>query len=645
MFDATSSSAFIQHPIPMDAVNPFNVGINEIRQLTPRRKQYIQGRNVAQDQRIDSIADSILNYKKVIDEVRERYKISDPEDQCLIKPYLTILYFELGQLFESQKQPQEALRYYEQAGSYGHPISIMKAKELGSKFPFISIEEIDSRKLDKQRSSPVDEQALFKVFHKAIVLIESDTLKGSGVLVKDDTLGHVLITVKHVVKPNAIAYIGGLEVYLDELEAYESGPNTLFILNNLYEIQDAIESLVLANGELQLGEKVYFSGYPFQKTDAHFHRGRVSSVGKSGAISIDGVAVSGMSGGPIAVEREGKLYVVGTIASETFDPIEGFSEALEKMYLDQSDIQSRYGRAYEMKQWSLESTLENPQFTKITRGSLVIAALDDLKFADPYCFENMWDDLNEQGVIADDGKIDPTKINPGQLGLRKEYQPYESFVIDRLEASSTKLTSMDHSQINLPFDWQMPTDSVNTIGLSLVQSLSTGVITGNLFQGFFEIIGFTDSKTEVLDSDIPFSQETMEFEIGKKKRVEKNKKKVEKEAHKLRTQALQTGNFKNNGIPGILYRFVSKEDAKYIKKNGIEHTGNDLDEIPLLTKPQPKMAQSVGAVSFERMVAIYTDKIPDLSPQNVRKVSERNNVVTYRINTSIPKEAIEVLEA
>lgn len=90
----------------MSALNPFNVGINELGQLTPRRRQYIQQRNTAQDQRIDSIADSILNYKNIIKEVRARYSVSEPQGQYLIKPYLTILYFELGQLLETQEQPQ-----------------------------------------------------------------------------------------------------------------------------------------------------------------------------------------------------------------------------------------------------------------------------------------------------------------------------------------------------------------------------------------------------------------------------------------------------------------------------------------------------------------------------------------------------------
>ncbi len=93
----------------MHAVNPFNPDIKEIRHLTPRRKRYIQSRNAAQDQRINSLSDSILYYKSIINEVGARYQFSELEDQYLIKPYLTILYFELGQLFELQKQPQEAL--------------------------------------------------------------------------------------------------------------------------------------------------------------------------------------------------------------------------------------------------------------------------------------------------------------------------------------------------------------------------------------------------------------------------------------------------------------------------------------------------------------------------------------------------------
>jgi len=637
---AASSSSTIStqiqpqpHSTLMNSMNPFDLGINEIRSLTPIRKQYIQQRNCAVEQRVVSIAESIQQYQLTIEKVRTRYISHEPEDQCLVKPYLTILYFELGQLFEAQNQPQEALRYYEQAGISGHLTSIENAKRLGSKTLFTSKKNVYSREMDNLRSSSADETSLFNPLHEATVLIKSNLQKGSGFLAKDHTLGNVLVTVKHVVTPGSVAYIGGMEIYLDSLEVYDSGPNTLFILNDLFESSNALA--IITSGKIKIGEKAYFGGYPFNKTNPHIHAGYVSSVGENGEFSIDGTGVSGMSGGPIAIEKGGKPYIVGTIASETFDPIEGFTRALDKMYINQSDEQARYERNLNLKKKSLESMKRNPLHTKIKRGNLFMPWLDpQIKEADPDCFNKMWDDLNKKGVISDDGSIDPEKIIPGQLGLREEYQQYENDIIKRLRACTTDLTQMDPEKIRLPFLTENSTDFVNTtVSLSLVQSLSTGLIAGHLIR---EYRGAESSTRD---------PESTEFEIGRKNRVAKSSKKLEKEAHKARVESKQAGRFENTGVPYILYRYVSKEDAKDIKKNGIDQFGSNLDELPFLSRPQKSMAKSVGAVSTERKVTIFPDRIEGLSEQNIRRVSERNGVVTYRINVSIPVGAIDVSEA
>lgn len=605
--------------------NPFDLGHNEIRNLTPRKQDYIQQRNVAQEDRIDDIGTSILSYQKIIKVVRERYRSAKPEDQNQIKPYLTILYFELGQLLEEKGQSQEALRYYEQAGLHGHSISIENAKRLGSTKSFESKENVYAIK-----NKPNISEAL----HKKIVLIKSDNQKGSGVLAKDDTLGHVIVTVDHVETSGAIAYVAGKGIALDNLKEYEMGPSTFLKLADSLEIQDENIPLVLTNAQLKVGEKVYFGGYPFKKMDAYFHKGYVSSIGNDGKFSIDGVAVPGMSGGPIAIERDGKLYVVGTIASETFDPIEGFSKALDEMYAAESDKQIRFDWADEQRQSILEDIQSNPTFTKTPRGSLFIGNLEDLLVDDPDVFNKIWDDLHNQGIISDDDDI--VSI-PDQLGLRAEFQSYEYEIRCFLKAR-TQIKSIDSSQILLSGDWKTPTDSVNTIGLSLVQSLSTGIITGNLFQGSIGSMKSEFGQKNINSND----QESTELEIGRKNREQKNKKKVKAEGKKERTQAIKEGTFVNKGVPSALYRFVSEDDAKIIKQNGIVHLGGDLNEIPFLTQPNVGMARSVGAVTTDKMVTIYPDLIPDLTKANVRTVSERNNIVTYRINMTIPPDAIKI---
>lgn len=472
-----------------------------------------------------------------------------------------------------------------------------------------------------------------EVLHKAIVLIKSDSNKGAGALVKDGKLGNFLLTVKHVVNPGATVHIKGVEVSLDSLKCYESGSDILlFSLGDIFDLDGSIP-MTLANAQLQLGENVYFGGYPFQETSAVLHMGHISAIGMNGKISIDGTAVPGMSGGPIAVERGGKLYVVGTIASETFDPIQGFSKALDRMYCDQSDMEARQGFTQSLQLQSKKFMQSSPQFTKIPKGRFYIQWLEHLIKSDPDCFENMWDDLNRNGVILDDGGIDVAKIIPGHLGLRPEYQQYENDIIKRLKASTTGLTEMNPAKIELPFKTKKPLDSMNTVGLSMVQSLSTGLITAHLLQEYPAAVSSQHG------------QESTEFEIGRKNRFEKNKKKLKSEAHELRLESKQNETFINTGAPKILYRYVSNDAAKGIKKDGISHSGGELAEIPFLTQPLKKMALSVGAVSTERLVTVLTDKIPELAEENVRKVSERNGVVTYRLNISIPKEAITISEA
>ena len=624
----------------MAALNPFDVGINEMGNLTPRRKQYIQKRNVAQDERINSISGSILQYQEIIAEVRGRYKVSGPEDQCLIKPYLKILYFELGQLFEAQEKPQEALRYYELSGTYGHLMSIENAKRLGSKISFVSAERACSNKLDNQRELPIDELVISEALYKDIILIKSEGQKGSGVLAKDDRLGNVLITVEHVAIPGAIAYVGEQEIILDHLEVCKNGPNTMFILDDRFEIYFENAPSILTNRQLKVGEKVYFGGYPFKKTNARLHTGHVSSVGKKGEFSIDGVAVPGMSGGPIGIELEGKIYVVGTIASETFDPIEGFSKALCRMYVEQADAEARYEHTRSLQHESWKWMKQSPQFTKITREQFTIGVMDrsktieleSLKDKDPDIFKKMWDDLNRNGVVSIDGEIDETKIVPGQLGLREEFQQYEEYVLNRLRKSTTDLIKLDPETIQLASKTEKPTDSMNTVGLSLVQSLSTGLITCHLFQELYD---------QPLSSH---TEEATEFEIGRKNRNEKAKKKITNQAYRERAAAKKDGTFRNTGLPRVLYRFVSKEDAKDIKKNGIIHLGGDLDEIHFMTKPEISMAKSVGAMSTDKRVTVYTDRIPNITKDNVRMVAERNHIGTYRINVSIPANALEISE-
>ena len=638
------SPQYQQHLALIDPTNPFELSSGKVGDLSPRRESYIQQRNVAQDERISDVANAIIGYRSVIATVQVRYRTAELEEQLLLKPYLTILYFEMGQLFEEQKCPQDALRYYEQAARHGHFASIESAKRLGTTLSFPARETANLRTLAPVGSSPVDERTLFSTLDSVVVLIKSDTQKGSGFLAKDETLGTVLITVKHVVTPGATACLRDREIPLDSLRCCERGSNVFFLLEDKCEIPRNTPT-ILTEGNLHVGEKVYFSGFPFNTRNLHIHTGYVSSLGGRRQFSIDGTAVPGMSGGPIAIQREGTLYIVGTMASETFDPIEGFSRALGAMYGDQADMEVRYAEVQEIQEETAASLRNNPQFTTIPRGSLYIGDLAEEQTRDSEFFNNIWDDLHKHGVIAHDGRIYAQRVMPGNLGLRAELQQYEEKIVGCLQAR-IRMNSIDPSTIEMPFSWKEPTDALNMIGLSLVQSLSTGVVTGNFFQQPpKKTLDASSSQTQSVDSSSADESDSGQFDIGRTKRIEKVKKQQKQAARAIRAKMERAEGLQRTGLPLLIYRFVSTEAAKEIKKNGIVHEGEAADEIHFMAGSKKHIARSVGAVSAQKMVTVYTDRIPGLTADQVRMVSERNGTWTYRINRSIPKEAIEISES
>lgn len=72
-------------------------------------------------------------------------------------------------------------------------------------------------------------------------------------------------------------------------------------------------------GSLQIGEMVYFGGYPLTQEVYTFSRGIISSVfsqGHRNLLVIEAPIAPGNSGSPVFVQREGQIYWVGTITSE-----------------------------------------------------------------------------------------------------------------------------------------------------------------------------------------------------------------------------------------------------------------------------------------------------------------------------------------
>jgi len=88
-------------------------------------------------------------------------------------------------------------------------------------------------------------------------------------------------------------------------------------------------SFPIIDFDLEEGMAVYFGGFPLSQKIATFHKGMISSIsgGTNGVpqhFTIDGTVVPGNSGGPVLVQKEGKLYLAGVIVSEIADLDTGF---------------------------------------------------------------------------------------------------------------------------------------------------------------------------------------------------------------------------------------------------------------------------------------------------------------------------------
>ncbi len=137
------------------------------------------------------------------------------------------------------------------------------------------------------------------------------------------------------------------------------------------------------------GMKVYFAGFPLCQRKLTFHRGYISSVSTDGGISsftIDGTVVHGHSGGPVAIQKNGKLYVLGIIVSQITDSDE-MSEFLKKQ---SKEIQQLFhditanrstgiGKAIDVRHCyeMLELKEESPEIEKILK---IIKGIDTEEF-------------------------------------------------------------------------------------------------------------------------------------------------------------------------------------------------------------------------------------------------------------------------
>ncbi|WP_075883964.1 S1 family peptidase [Candidatus Protochlamydia sp. W-9] len=127
--------------------------------------------------------------------------------------------------------------------------------------------------------------------------------------------------------------------------------------------------------QLKEGMKVYFAGYPLGQDKVTFHKGIISSITENQGIkrfTIDGTVVPGNSGGPVLIQDNGQVYLVGVITSEVADFSYEDREVISDMKLirdSNSGYVIDYHRTY--------TTPEGEEIKKvITLNEILYLALD-----------------------------------------------------------------------------------------------------------------------------------------------------------------------------------------------------------------------------------------------------------------------------
>lgn len=280
---------------------------------------------------------------------------------------------------------------------------------------------------------------------------------------------------------------------------------------------------------LCLGDDVYYGGYPFATNTPHVFKGTVSAIdwGASGtqrSIRIDGTAVRGMSGGPIFMQnlvKQGGVekyipIIIGFLASQTFDPVDQFKDALMGLSSQLKELDSAQQFNYSIQE---EFAAHSRETAKIPPGGFYSVKLDascNAREATKNFKVEIWDNLNRNGVLNDDGRLNadaeltPVKI---QSCLDDKYKPYVHMVIDKLQSlqRQAQRTADDVNPDNILGIPAQPTDDLARVGMSLVNSMSTGIVTGYFIEDALKHLETYDSEKHTELANTPDDQ----FEIGR----------------------------------------------------------------------------------------------------------------------------------
>lgn len=244
--------------------------------------------------------------------------------------------------------------------------------------------------------------------------------EGSGCLFQDHDGQTKLLTAAHVM--NA-------QNQHDADQAYCAGRSLMICAGSDIASHDAsirtvvdrsfarMQGLPLGDpGKVQRGDTVYLCGMPFQSTSPHVHEGKISLIERDPSgkfhMKIDGTAVPGMSGGPIVAIQDGQAVLIGMIASESFDPKDGFGHAVAELERHLRAIEALQTTQVKQQEAIWTAIKSNPAFTTIPPGSLYLADLHSIHGYSQEHFALIRDRLSEARLL----NVDNT-VNFSQLSL------------------------------------------------------------------------------------------------------------------------------------------------------------------------------------------------------------------------------------
>ena len=180
----------------------------------------------------------------------------------------------------------------------------------------------------KNKTTKLSAKEVFEKINSAVGLITvNQNIKKCGVFVEMKERAYFVTTINGLPEDSE-----GIEVYHSsgkytvrehpELNTEKVNDTQLKVFECYGLISPKISFLKLTPPDIRpirAGVKVYFAGNPLSSKGIIFHRGTISGgchIAGNHFFTIDGTVVKGFSGGPVAIQHEGLVYLAGIIRSQ-----------------------------------------------------------------------------------------------------------------------------------------------------------------------------------------------------------------------------------------------------------------------------------------------------------------------------------------